>query len=272
MKVPDPFGRYLRLLGFESPPAGLEGLRALVRAHISRIPFENISKLSLFHREGKGRVTTLSEFLDGIEHQDLGGTCYTSNPYFFELLRWIGYDVDLLAADMANPEVHTSIRVRLDSREYHIDVGYGAPFTEPMPLDRLPCEIRNGRLRYILDHAAEPGRYEIAHLREGERIHGYVVHGPPRDFSYFRRTIEDSYLPGKTFMTWLRIARFFEDHSVDLIDRTLTIHHRGQSRDYRLKSIHEIRAAVDNEMRMPRCPVEEAIEFLEQFNGNKFFA
>lgn len=271
MHLAAPHLRYLRLLGFESPPSGFEGLRALVRAHIFRVPFENISKLLLFQREGAGRVSTLSEFLDGIEYQDLGGTCYTSNPFFLELLRAIGYDADLLAADMATPDVHTSIRVRLDSRQYHIDVGYGAPFSEPVPLDRLPREIRNGRFRYILNCTSAPAKYEMAHWREGERIHGYVVHGPPRDYEYFRRTIEDSFLPGKTFMTWLRITRFFEDHWVDLIDRTLTIHRESHSCDFELNSMKEMRNAVDNELRMPRCPVEEAIAVLEQLNQKKFF-
>lgn len=271
MRVSPPYDRYLRLLGFCSPPAGVEGLCALVREHIFRVPFENISKLVLFHREKNGRAATLTEFLDGIEHYDLGGTCYTNNPFFFELLREAGYDADLLAADMSNPDVHTSIRVRLDLREYHIDVGYGAPFSAPMPLDRLPYEIRNGRFRYVLDGTSTPDRYEMAHWRGNERIHGYAVHGPPRDFAYFRGTIEDSYLPGKTFMTWLRIARCFEDHSVDLIDRTLTIHREGQSRDYELNSMKEVRSAVDDELRMPRSPVEEAIEVLEQVNQKRFF-
>jgi arylamine N-acetyltransferase len=243
----------------------------MVREHLLRVPFENVSKLMLFQREGKGRVTTLSEFLDGIENHDLGGTCYTNNPFLFELLRAIGYDADLLGADMTNPDVHTSIRVRLDSRQYHVDVGFGAPFSKPIPLDPLPCEIRNGRFRFVFGRTSKPGIYEMQHWRGEERIHGYAVHGPPRPFEFFRRTIEDSYLPGKTFMTWLRIARFFDDHSVDLIDRTLTIHRDGDSHDHELNSMKEMRDVVDNELCMPRCPIEEAIEVLERLNGKNFF-
>ena len=135
----------------------------------------------------------------------------------------------------------------------------------------MKIEIRNGRLRYVLDRACEPGTYVMSHWRGDERIHGYVVHGPPREFRFFRRTIEESFLPGKTFMSWLRIARFFEDHSADLIDRTLTIHRGSCSSDYELNSIREIRNAVDNEMRMPRCPVEEGVNILERLTGKKLF-
>lgn len=271
MNLTEPYSRYLRLLGFSSPPSGLDGLRALVREHLFRVPFENVSKILLIKREGRGRVTSLTEFMDGIEYHDLGGTCYTNNPHLFELLRVLGYDADLLAADMTNPNVHTCIRVRLDSAEYHIDVGFGAPFSEPVALSRLPHEIRSGAVRYVLDRNAAPGEYEMAVWRESERIHRYVVHGPPRDCEYFRQTVEASYLPGTTFMTWLRIGRFFEDHSVDLIDRKIKIHRGGQTREIQLKSMKEMRAAVDNELCMPRCPVEEAVEVMERMNARKFF-
>src|ERR1039458_5996611 len=111
----EPFQRYLRLLGIVGRPSGLDGLRTLVRRHLSAVPFENISKLLLVDRERTGRVTTLTEFLDGIEQSDLGGTCYTNNPFLTELLRELGYDADLLGADMSRLNVHTCIRVRIDS-------------------------------------------------------------------------------------------------------------------------------------------------------------
>lgn len=79
--------RYLHLLGFADMPMGLDGLRAIVAAHLERVPFENVSKLLLYAREGAGRPLTLAEFLDGIEYADMGGTCYSSNLFLFELLQ-----------------------------------------------------------------------------------------------------------------------------------------------------------------------------------------
>lgn len=95
----DPFQRYLRLLGIEGHPSGLEGLRTLVRRHLSVVPFENVSKLLLSGRERSGHITSLREFPDGIEFSDLGGTCYTNNPFLTDLLRALGYDAELLGAD-----------------------------------------------------------------------------------------------------------------------------------------------------------------------------
>lgn len=54
------YRRYLRLLGIDGPPCGLAGLRTLVQRHLSRVPFENVSKLLLFDREGGGRPLALT--------------------------------------------------------------------------------------------------------------------------------------------------------------------------------------------------------------------
>jgi len=51
-------------------------LDEIVRRHLCRVPFENVSKLLLLGREGAGRVTTLAEFLDGIEHRDLAAPAF----------------------------------------------------------------------------------------------------------------------------------------------------------------------------------------------------
>src|ERR1039457_380613 len=155
----DPFQRYLRLIGIAGHPAGLDGLRTLVRRHLSAVPFENMSKLLLWDREGAGRATTLPEFLDGVEYSDLGGTCYTNNPFLTDLLRELGYDADLLGADMNQPNVHTCIRVRIDSVAYHVDVGFAAPFREPIRLDRLPVPVEEGANRYVLAQDTASGGF-----------------------------------------------------------------------------------------------------------------
>ena len=163
--LPEPYPRYLRLLGIDEVPSGLEGLRTIVRQHLFRAPFENISKLCLFGREGAGRFVTLSEFLDRIEYHDLGGTCHACNPFLADLLRALGYDADLLGADMTpRLNCHTCLRVRIDSVAYHVDVGYGGPFREPIRLDRLPYEIVEGTQRYVLDRKPDGEGYEMARV------------------------------------------------------------------------------------------------------------
>jgi len=267
----EPYSRYLRLLGFDHFPGGLDGLRQLVRQHLIRIPFENISKLLLFGRELKGRLTTLPEFLDGLDRYDLGGTCYTANPFLAELLREAGYDTDLLGCDMAHANVHTAIRVRIGDNGYHVDVGYGGPFYEPMSLAELPHVIRQGPCRYVLDRDGD-GRLAMSVFRRGKKIHGYAVNETPRKLDFFTDIILGSFQPTATFMTLLRVVRYFDDHAVELENSAVTCHRGSESRQIPIKSMHDLRRVFNDEFRMPRCPVEKAVETLEQLMGQSFFA
>jgi len=268
--------RYLRLLGIRTSIAGPTvldeaALDEIVRRHLCRVPFENVSKLLLLGREGAGRVTTLAEFLDGIENRDLGGTCHTNNPFLASLLNALGFQADLLGADMSKPNVHTSIRVHLSGVEYHVDVGYGAPFRRAIRLDRLPWELTQGCYRFVFDHADAPAAYQASVFSGGQRLHGYVVHPPPREAGFFDSEVIESYRPGMTFTSMLRIIRFFDDYAADLEDATLNIHRGGKTTSRLLRNMAELRAAVVDDLAMPRCPVEEAVAVLEQRTGRGLF-
>jgi N-hydroxyarylamine O-acetyltransferase len=268
--------RYLRLLGIRTPiagPAALHeaALNEIVHRHLCRVPFENVSKLLLLGREGAGRVTTLAEFLDGIEHYDLGGTCHTNNPFLVALLEALGYEADLLGADMNKPNVHTSIRVRLSGVEYHVDVGFGAPFRCAICLDRLPWEFVQGCHRFAFDRAAMPDAYEASVYAGEQRLHGYIVHPPAQETGFFESTVIESYRPGMTFTSMLRIIRFFDDYAADIEDAKLSIHRGGETTTKLLRNMAEMRAAVAGDLAMPRCPIEEAIAVLEERTGKSLF-
>ena len=268
MTLAEPYRRYLRLLGIEGQPSGLEGLRLIVRRHLTRVPFENISKLLLFAREGTGRRLSLTEFLDGIEHHDLGGTCYTSNPYLADLLRALGYQADLLGADMTNPNVHTSVRVH-SGPGYHVDVAFAAPFREPVPLDALPYTVNEGAHRYVFDR--HPQGIALTFQSGGDPEQSYLAHEPPRGREFFDEIVRASFLPDAYFLNRLRIARFFDGHSVDLLNRTMSVHRDGVTTKAELASLGELEEAVRTVFAMPRCPVREAVSVLERHTGNPLF-
>jgi arylamine N-acetyltransferase len=267
----DPFERYLRLLGIVGRPSGLSGLRTLVRRHLASVPFENVSKLLLYDRERAGRVAALADFLDGIEFSDLGGTCYTNNPFLTDLLRELGYDADLLGADMSKPNVHTCIRVRIDSIAYHVDVGFAAPFREPARLDRLPVQLQEGQNRYVLDRDPGGGGFRMSVFSGAEYCLGYAVHDPPRPRGFFNRAVLNSYALNSTFMQCLRISRVFDGYSVDLIDRKLYRHESGRTTVTGLKTMPELKAALRHQLGIPRCPIESAVAILERLTGKPFF-
>ena len=270
--LPQPYLRYLRTLGIDGLPSGLEGLRTVVRQHLYRVPFENISKLCLFGREGAGRFVGLEEFLDRIDEQDLGGTCHACNPYLAELLRALGYDVDLLGADMLpRLNCHTCLRVRIDSAAYHVDVGYGGPFRAPIRLDNLPHEILEGARRYRFDWNDREGRYEMEAFSGEKRVHGYMVNEPPRKLEFFTPSMRESFQPTASFLNCIRICRFFDDESIELLDRTMSISRGSETTDTQLNTAAEWHTAIANHLGMPKCPAEAAIEVLEKMTGKPFF-
>ena len=183
--IPEIYQRYLRVLGFDNVPFGFDGVRAVVRAHLLRVPFENVSKLLLYASEGLGRFFTLPEFLDGIEHQDMGGTCYGANPFLGDLLRALGYEADLHGANMPpRMNCHTSLRVRIDSHAYHVDVGYGGPFRDPIAFDRPPFVMVEGANRYVFDREPQGEQIKEARFRRqfaGKRLKDPITLGKDVD-------------------------------------------------------------------------------------------
>ena len=69
----------------------------------------------------------LDQFLADIENYHFGGTCYTNNYFLKLLLSYLGYDVKLCGADMNRPDVHVVNIVRIEGREFIVDVEYAAP-------------------------------------------------------------------------------------------------------------------------------------------------
>ncbi|NQT26756.1 arylamine N-acetyltransferase, partial [candidate division KSB1 bacterium] len=198
-------------------------------------------------------------------------TCYSSNPFLQDLLSFWGYETCLLGADMDNPNVHTCIRARLDSHQYHIDVGYAAPFIEPIRLDRVPYEIKHGKYTYRLRKIVNVNKYGMEVLLNGQKIHGYTINEIPRNFDYFTKTIRESFMTGNVFMSCIRITRVLQDRIVELKNRTLTTYIGGKSYSKVLGNIVDIETAVKNELVMPKCPIKKAIEILEEMTQKSFY-
>lgn len=260
MTTPETFERYLSILGVEPQPPSLDHLRRLVGAQLTRVPFENISKLYLKKTRNASYIPSLEEHLDGIERFQFGGTCYANNSYFVELLCHCGYEVDLCAADMTRPDVHVVSMVCLDGRQYLVDVGYGAPFYGPVPrdLDR-EHEIVFGESRYVLHPRDDRGRSRMDHFRAGKLIHGYLAKPEPRKIEHFNEVIRESYTEAATFMNVVVVERFFSDRSVRIHNFTLTESTPDNATTTQLADKEELVEAIEHHCGFPGEIVREAI-------------
>lgn len=127
---------YLARIGYSGPTdPTAANLRALHRAHLFAVPFENLD-ISL----GRKIVVQQDAILKKIVGLRRGGFCYELNGAFAALLQQLGFQVTLLSARVARadggegPEFdHLTLRLDLDE-PWLADVGFGDSFLEPQRL------------------------------------------------------------------------------------------------------------------------------------------
>jgi len=236
--------RYLNLLGIRRQKPSIDALRELVQAHLSQVPFENISKLYYKKHRGLRGLPSLELYLDGIERFHFGGTCYTNNYYLYQLLANLGYQANLCGADMSNPDVHLVSMVTVEKREYLVDVGYAAPLLIPLPRDlATDYTIVLGRDRYVLKPQDVRGCSRMELYRDGNLKHGYLAKPKSRQIQEFEHVIVDSYQDDATFMNALLVARFYPNRSL-VIHNLTVIESQGTVSSIRTLANHDEMAQV----------------------------
>ena len=252
--------QYLGVLGVSRRAPSLAALRELVAAHVTRIPFENISKLYNRKHLGLANLVPLPLYLDGIERYHFGGTCYPNNFHFYSLLASLGYEVKLCGVDMSNPDVHMVIMVQVDGQEYLVDGGYAAPFLAPLPRGlQTDFVVTLGRDRYVLKPQDAIGCSRLELYRDGVLKHGYVAKPSPRKIEDFHALIIDSFRPDANFLNALLLARFYPDRSV-VIHNLTRIESRGtESVTYAIAGCGELVAEVEKHFGIPAEIVSDAL-------------
>lgn len=255
--------RYLAALGVARQEPALGALRELVAAHLTHVPFENISKLYNRNHHRLTGLPSIRLYLEGIERYHFGGTCYANNFHFYSLLATLGYDVKLCAADMTNPDVHAVIMVNIDKSEYLVDAGYGAPFLSPMPRDlATDYVVELGRDRYVLKPQDADGCSRLEMYRDGRLKHGYLAKPAARRIEEFRQVIAGSFRPDATFLNSLLLTRFYSDRAVMIHNLMLVESHGTESIVRSLASRDQLVTAVEEHFDMPRAIVAEAVNEL----------
>jgi arylamine N-acetyltransferase len=140
---------YLDLLQVEPAPPGLSALSRLTRAHVQRVPFENITSVLRRAAHGDGPVAALDSeaILEAWCARRGGGVCFEVAAMVDRLLRELGYTTHPVLAQITFPGSHQANLVELDGQRYLVDVGNGAPFPEPVALDGS-VEVRQAGLSY----------------------------------------------------------------------------------------------------------------------------
>lgn len=117
------------------PEPAVDTLRALHRAHLEQVPFENLS----IHLGEPIRLDE-SSLVDKIVQRRRGGFCYELNGAFAALLEWVGFRVTRVGAavygeaGLGPPFDHLALLVHCPDEPggWLADVGFGAHSTYPL--------------------------------------------------------------------------------------------------------------------------------------------
>lgn len=176
---------YLDRIGVQRPPrADAETLRVLHAAHLTRVPFENLS----IHL-GEPISLEPHALRDKIIDRRRGGFCYELNGLFARLLDALGYRVELLAARVwggqafGPPLDHLALGVQCESEcedeRWLADVGFGAHSLYPL------------RVEHGLDQDDPGGRFGVERAPHGDLdvwrdgVLQYRVEAHPRTLAEF---------------------------------------------------------------------------------------
>jgi len=191
---------YLRRIGIDPASVGEPDLRTaarIQRAHVTTVPFENLSIVGDPGSEdaGEGVVLSMAAIYDKVVDRERGGYCFELNGLCNWLLAELGYDVDRVAARVTSdgqarpPANHHTNVVELD-RRYVVDVGMGTPMMrQPTPLDGTQQTDDVG----VTWRVAESDRPDATYCtqfrsRDDEWSTRYVFSDVPRDLRYFEAT------------------------------------------------------------------------------------
>ncbi|GLZ28707.1 N-hydroxyarylamine O-acetyltransferase [Lentzea sp. NBRC 105346] len=199
---------YLDRIGYDKPVEPAENvLHDLHLAHLLRIPFSTID--ALFYPVKPLSLETVEERLI---RQRGGGYCLEHHLLFAEVLREIGFEVTTLLAKVHNggpaarptgiPRPHMILAVRLDGRNWLVDVTFGGGILWPVPIELGREFDQHGwKYRFVLKN----GEYYLQTWRVGDWIDMYSFTLEPKAFTdllmlnHFARTHPDS---GLLSMFW----------------------------------------------------------------------
>lgn len=208
-----------------------ETLRALHRAHMLSVPFENLD-IAL----GRKIICQESSILHKIVDLKRGGFCYELNTAFAALLRDLGFKVTLLSARVSRedgsfgPEFdHLALRVDLEE-PWLADVGFGDSFVEPLRL-RIGLDQPQGARNFRLI-----GEQDLLHMEmcepNADWKRQYTFTLIPRKLSEFSAMCHYHQTSPKSSFTQKRVcSRATPDGRITVGDGKLVVTHNGEKHE-----------------------------------------
>jgi N-hydroxyarylamine O-acetyltransferase len=257
--------RYLSCLQADAQAPTLDYLRFLIKRHLHRFPFENVSKLHYYLNHGPAGLKWLPStetFLDRYEREGLGGNCYILNLHFGQLLGALGYQVELVRATGGN--LHLANKVTVEGNSYYVDVGYGAPLFEPLNLDEQPRFSRRGEEVEII--RVEPGRYMIDRKAGGQSLVTKYIEWTSVELSSFDEPITHSLRDeaDNPFMRRIMATIFKPEAAYSVMNQKLAVKTDHSTEVHEYTSKEDWLEMMEHTFGIHSDRLEEALAFLTE--------
>jgi arylamine N-acetyltransferase len=256
--------RYLALLGVENEPPGYDALARLTRAHLARVPFENVSSLRRALAAAGGPVPPLDleTQLADWEERRAGGICFEVTNTFPRLLNALGYRAYPVLARISFPGQHSATVVELDGERYLVDVANGAPFWEPVPL-RGEVQVHRAGLAYRFRPGSDGEWLQERGIgREWRLFCTYDLR--PSDAESREAAYQRHHIPGESFVASEFVLIHCQEDEVWVLRNGLFTHHRSSGkRSRRISTSEELEQLARDVFQLPDLPVHEGVMALE---------
>ena len=239
-------GKYLERIGIRSVQnADRETLDALVSAHQSSVPFEN---LDVYDAETELSLN-IPALYEKIVLRRRGGYCFELNGVFMALLQSLGYDCHAAAARViwhatcTMPLSHRVTIVTIDGVRYFCDVGFGGPSPRGAILLDESAPQASGAHTFIFDKST--GVTVISRMVDGEPEPLLTFSESPCDQVDFLALNEyQSRNKNSKFKQARTLNLVTDTGSITLSENLLTINSNGNADETELKTDAELRGAL----------------------------
>ncbi len=202
----------------DRPPATRDGLRAVHRAYVGRMPYETLT----IHL-GEHVPIDLDHLQERVLEGGRGGYCFELNGLLAWLLEELGFEVERRRARVAargagGPTNHLALVVRVpgENGAWLADAGLGEGWTDPLPLE----QGTHGSLGWRLER--EPGAWWVEQHAWGSFPGITIDDGVVGLEAFAEHHVRLQTDPESPFLGALVVQRASADRVVTLRARTLT--------------------------------------------------
>lgn len=241
--------RYLEALDIAKAPLGLTWVSEIVRNHLTTFPFSSVGPML-----GDALPLDVEALYERIVVNRRGGYCFEHNALLFEILRELGFEVELyLGRVIYNQDTHPALTHRISllswqGQRYLVDVGFGPLGPDvPVPMDcNAPAQGNHFLYRV---HEASAGVFHLQYFKEDAYFSLYkfeLAHYGTADCEVGHFYSHKS--PQATFVNHLVVSRTMHDEIRSLRNRSYRVITSQSDRDTLIESATQLGMLLNQEL------------------------